>query len=147
MTGIRDQGSEPSGAANSPLRRHCGILTHSLSAARGLPATVTQLASLRLSISKCPGLPRRGCRQGHVRVLLAAFASWLRVRSPFAVCCANHCRRAPAVQLHAQTCGLSGGGGDRNRTDDPLLAKQVLSQLSYTPGGCFAATAPTGVPT
>ena len=25
------------------------------------------------------------------------------------------------------------GGGDRNRTDDPLLAKQVLSQLSYTP--------------
>ena len=26
------------------------------------------------------------------------------------------------------------GGGERNRTDDPLLAKQVLSQLSYTPG-------------
>ena len=26
------------------------------------------------------------------------------------------------------------GGGDRDRTDDPLLAKQVLSQLSYTPG-------------
>ena len=25
------------------------------------------------------------------------------------------------------------GGGDRIRTDDPLLAKQVLSQLSYTP--------------
>ena len=28
----------------------------------------------------------------------------------------------------------SGPGGDeRDRTDDPLLAKQVLSQLSYTP--------------
>ncbi len=26
------------------------------------------------------------------------------------------------------------GGGERIRTDDPLLAKQVLSQLSYTPG-------------
>ncbi len=26
-----------------------------------------------------------------------------------------------------------GGGGDRNRTDDLLLAKQALSQLSYTP--------------
>ena len=26
-----------------------------------------------------------------------------------------------------------GGGGERDRTDDPLLAKQVLSQLSYTP--------------
>ena len=25
------------------------------------------------------------------------------------------------------------GGGDRIRTDDPLLAKQVLSRLSYTP--------------
>jgi hypothetical protein len=28
---------------------------------------------------------------------------------------------------------LRGGGGDRNRTDDLLLAKQALSQLSYTP--------------
>ena len=28
---------------------------------------------------------------------------------------------------------LSNGGGKRIRTDDPLLAKQVLSQLSYTP--------------
>ena len=25
------------------------------------------------------------------------------------------------------------GGVERDRTDDPLLAKQVLSQLSYTP--------------
>jgi hypothetical protein len=29
-------------------------------------------------------------------------------------------------------CGI--GGADRDRTDDPLLAKQVLSQLSYSPG-------------
>ena len=28
---------------------------------------------------------------------------------------------------------LWGGGDNRARTDDPLLAKQVLSQLSYTP--------------
>ena len=28
---------------------------------------------------------------------------------------------------------LEYGGGERDRTDDPLLAKQVLSQLSYTP--------------
>ena len=28
---------------------------------------------------------------------------------------------------------LAIGGGERDRTDDPLLAKQVLSQLSYTP--------------
>ncbi len=33
------------------------------------------------------------------------------------------------------------GGGERDRTDDPLLAKQVLSQLSYTPVKLlFAAT-------
>ena len=30
------------------------------------------------------------------------------------------------------------GGGDRTRTDDPLLAKQVLSQLSYAPGTVFS---------
>ena len=29
------------------------------------------------------------------------------------------------------------GGGERDRTDDPLLAKQVLSQLSYTPVTCL----------
>ena len=28
------------------------------------------------------------------------------------------------------------GGDNRDRTDDPLLAKQVLSQLSYTPICC-----------
>ena len=30
-------------------------------------------------------------------------------------------------------CPVCLGGGERDRTDDPLLAKQVLSQLSYTP--------------
>jgi hypothetical protein len=34
-------------------------------------------------------------------------------------------RFSPTVKL---------GGADRDRTDDPLLAKQVLSQLSYSPG-------------
>jgi hypothetical protein len=28
------------------------------------------------------------------------------------------------------------GGADRDRTGDPLLAKQVLSQLSYSPLAC-----------
>ena len=40
-------------------------------------------------------------------------------------------RRKP-FRLTFVLCGAI-GGGDRNRTDDPLLAKQVLSQLSYTP--------------
>jgi hypothetical protein len=31
------------------------------------------------------------------------------------------------------------GGADRARTDDPLLAKQVLSQLSYSPRLAFGS--------
>ena len=30
-------------------------------------------------------------------------------------------------------CEAGPGGASRDRTDDPLLAKQVLSQLSYAP--------------
>jgi hypothetical protein len=33
-----------------------------------------------------------------------------------------------------------GGGGERNRTDDLLLAKQALSQLSYTPDATRVAS-------
>jgi hypothetical protein len=36
-------------------------------------------------------------------------------------------RRAPPV------VEVPNGGGERDRTDDLLLAKQALSQLSYTP--------------
>src|SRR3546814_762944 len=35
--------------------------------------------------------------------------------------------------IHANTF-LNRGGASRDRTDDPMLAKQVLSQLSYGPG-------------
>ena len=41
-----------------------------------------------------------------------------------------------------------GGGGDRNRTDDLLLAKQALSQLSYTPSvlsGCSRSKSQSGI--
>ena len=37
---------------------------------------------------------------------------------------------SPRVSQRADT---KLGGADRDRTDDPLLAKQVLSQLSYSP--------------
>jgi hypothetical protein len=40
----------------------------------------------------------------------------------------------PAFRLSRARKGNVGGAG-RDRTDDPLLAKQVLSQLSYSPGG------------
>jgi hypothetical protein len=46
--------------------------------------------------------------------------------------------RNPSIVSTADTRGLAChcgfGGADRARTDDPLLAKQVLSQLSYSPG-------------
>jgi hypothetical protein len=35
--------------------------------------------------------------------------------------------------LYLMLSGFRIGGGERDRTDDPLLAKQVLSHLSYTP--------------
>ena len=50
-----------------------------------------------------------------------------------------------AAQPHNNSCNLprgtlsppsdpsNRGGGERNRTDDLLLAKQALSRLSYTP--------------
>ncbi len=40
---------------------------------------------------------------------------------------------------------MEAGGGKRDRTDDPLLAKQVLSQLSYTPNKNFGV--PPGIRT
>ncbi len=42
-------------------------------------------------------------------------------------------RSYPKAQCFHTELGISVGGGERDRTDDPLLAKQVLSQLSYTP--------------
>ena len=43
---------------------------------------------------------------------------------------------SPFIQQYL--LNIAYGGDERDRTDDPLLAKQVLSQLSYTPinGSC-----------
>ena len=43
----------------------------------------------------------------------------------------EHFVRTRFVDLGCRLCRL--GGDDGNRTHDPLLAGQVLSQLSYTP--------------
>ena len=46
--------------------------------------------------------------------------------------------RIPSAHQDQPSSGTPGhnpGGGGRDRTDDPLLAKQVLSQLSYAPNG------------
>jgi hypothetical protein len=36
-------------------------------------------------------------------------------------------------EILAQVKASNSGGAERDRTADPLLAKQVLSQLSYSP--------------
>jgi hypothetical protein len=84
-------------------------------------ATVTQLTSSRLSINNTSRRSNRGAGKGNL-------GSCCRVAS---------LRHSPG----GATRRAAGSGGDRNRTDDPLLAKQVLSQLSYTPRRC-AATPP-----
>ena len=46
------------------------------------------------------------------------------------------------IQLHGLRIPIENGGAERDRTVDPLLAKQVLSQLSYSP--LFASITNTG---
>ena len=72
-----------------------------------------------------PG-PAKGnlCFMPRIRVLVRVAPGC--PRPPFGESCAFACRRD-------ETCGFVGGGGERDRTDDLLLAKQALSQLSYTP--------------
>ena len=43
------------------------------------------------------------------------------------------------IMMNTCLSAQNNGGGERDRTDDPLLAKQVLSQLSYTPEISHAA--------
>jgi hypothetical protein len=50
---------------------------------------------------------------------------------------------SPVIPVPSPTIA---GGDDRDRTDDPLLAKQVLSQLSYVPNrGTSSSLEPKGI--
>jgi hypothetical protein len=56
--------------------------------------------------------------------------------------CSNQLSYRPIIKKLTLPCGCPRkvGGGNRIRTDDILLAKQALYQLSYTPfpeDGCF----------
>ena len=62
--------------------------------------------------------------------------------SPLSGVRSNHLSYRPDVAVSA----VFSGGASRDRTDDPLLAKQVLSQLSYGPnGGGSGRTRTTGL--
>ena len=41
--------------------------------------------------------------------------------------------KVPLLRFRLEAIQRRFGGADRDRTGDPLLAKQVLSQLSYSP--------------
>ena len=42
-----------------------------------------------------------------------------------------------ACHEESRNCGTTNGGAEEIRTPDPLLAKQVLYQLSYSPKGAL----------
>ena len=91
-----------------------------------------------------PILEQRGpVRLGHIINALFTLQSTLAPHSPAALVSYFPERSAQwqVVPRSALLCGtwrpaklcFTGGGGERTRTDDLLLAKQALSQLSYTP--------------
>ena len=91
--------------------------------APSLSASVTSQLSLHPSINPRRGRPRQVAQSSP------------NVAQPRPT--AGRCRWYLSVQLRcacrpAKFC-FAGGGGERIRTDDLLLAKQALSRLSYTP--------------
>src|SRR5215212_902089 len=90
------------------------------------PASVTQLASSPCAINNShPGIPKdfAGGKFGSA-------AAFFKGGAPDAGLSAFAAQTPAAL---AETCSFVGGGGERARTVDLLLAKQALSQLSYTP--------------
>ncbi len=90
--------------------------------AQGLSASVTSQLSPHPSINRA-AVARGGVAQSSPNVAHAPACGAARCT----------CRRRPPRRLPAAPLGGAGGGGERSRTDDLLLAKQALSQLSYTP--------------
>ena len=60
------------------------------------------------------------------------FGSWQEQRAH--TTCARMCLAARSHDVCAHVPMYKVGGARRDRTDDLLLAKQALSQLSYGPG-------------
>ena len=67
-----------------------------------------------------PASPLSGVRSNHLSYRPSAFSREVRARMR-------------GLAFADGSAWERTGGADRDRTDDPLLAKQVLSQLSYSP--------------
>src|SRR5271169_1614528 len=92
---------------------------------RACSASVTSQLSLHPSIN-----PPRSPVAVSLNLLRTSGTRWR--GKPAAPRGAASLHRSPAKTQALQSPAL-GGGGERVRTDDLLLAKQALSQLSYTP--------------
>ena len=77
--------------------------------------------------------PRRGATQKRTNLFTCPKNTWIPdPMSPHRRLRAS-CRPKGARSDTPRDNATAPGGGGRDRTDDPLLAKQVLSQLSYAP--------------
>ena len=101
-------------AANAPLRRHFAGYTRAAFRPRALPRRSHNSLLHNCPSARPAALPQESRRQSRIR-------------------CRARRKCPPEVPPEVPAGSAAGSGGDRARTDDPLHAKQVLSQLSYTP--------------
>ena len=93
-------------------------------------ALTIQGASLEQALVSSPARDGRAFAEGPARSFLVGLGGLEPPTSPLSGVRSNHLSYRPDVAAALS----SDGGASRDRTDDPLLAKQVLSQLSYGPG-------------
>jgi hypothetical protein len=107
-----------------PRQRLCKLyvaICSSLRLASATPADIRQLIKFNTQPCRLPNL--FSCQTSSaIRRSLPAWAGR-----------ANFCSRFNADCCRRSTLSRSFGGADRDRTGDPLVANQVLSQLSYSP--------------
>jgi hypothetical protein len=99
---------------------------------RGLSASVTSQLSLHPSINPA-AVARGGVAQSSPNVVRALAQRTGRTSGCSPAAPVTSKNSSPAKTQALARPGSAGGGGERIRTDDLLLAKQALSQLSYTP--------------
>ena len=140
-------------ACRSPKRIVACHVLHRLSVPRHPPSTLSNLTIKCLDLmrsavesnttdSTCISFlqPVFNCQGTAVAKTNAELEFASDSRSPLVSRCLS--LRFAAVTRSTRRSSVAVGGADRDRTDDPLLAKQVLSQLSYSPEARrFAASA------
>jgi hypothetical protein len=99
-------------------------------------------------LSSGPSGPRQVCRTcpPRSRHILASSPSQSAKRNESVITFAAERNFMPSCDGRRPRPPTRDGGGERDRTDDLLLAKQALSQLSYTPGSGRALLSSNGGP-